>query len=146
MPWLQKSFERSEISPHDVIFQMREIDIAHHLGDAARMFERLKNLGAETCLTHYGLAINPSAIFNRISVKYVKIDGSITSKAQKEKPALDTLKQLLTDLKNHEHTIIVPLIESATIIPTLWQTGVDYLQGHYIQMPDTEMNFDFSEE
>ncbi len=145
-PWLRSTLERTEIQPRDLIFQMREIDVTHHMGDVAKMFERLKGQGVATGLTHYGLAINPATIFNRIRVDFVKVDGSISSKAQKEKPALETLKHLLGDLKTHKNRVIVPYIETASIIPTLWQAGVDFLQGYYIQAPAKEMNFNFSEE
>jgi hypothetical protein len=34
---------------------------------------------------------------------------------------------------------------SATIIPILWQQGVQYIQGHYINKPSFTMDYDFSE-
>jgi multidomain signaling protein FimX len=40
---------------------------------------------------------------------------------------------------------IVPFVERASIIPTLWQQGVQYIQGHYIKKPSPDMDFDFSE-
>jgi len=40
----------------------------------------------------------------------------------------------------------VPLVESAALLSTLWQAGVNYIQGYYLQAPSTEMNYDFSEE
>jgi EAL domain-containing protein (putative c-di-GMP-specific phosphodiesterase class I) len=86
IPWLQKTLERLDIQPRDLIFQMREIDVTHHMGDVAKMFDRLKSLGVATGLTHYGLAINPATLFNRIKVDFVKVDGTISAKAQKEKP------------------------------------------------------------
>ncbi|MCK9503206.1 MAG: EAL domain-containing protein [Porticoccaceae bacterium] len=144
--WLQKTIETSQVSPRDLIFQMREIDISSRLGNAANMLERLHNFGASTGLTHYGLAINPLTIFNKIAVDYVKVDSVLSEKAQKDKTALTTLNNLLTELKGKNCKIIVPHIESATIIPSLWQAEVDFLQGYYIQEPSTEMAFDFSQE
>ena len=144
--WLQRSIESSDLQPQDLIFQLREIDISHHMGEAARTLDRLKNLGTLTGLSHYGLAINPATIFNRIKVDYVKVDRALSDKAQKDKAALEELKNLITELKELKQTVIVPHIESATIIPTLWQAGVDFLEGYYIQGPSSEMTFDFSEE
>ncbi len=146
IPWLQKSLETFQLSPSDVVFELREIDITRHTGHAARMLERLRNIGTGTCLTHFGLAINPMTIFNKIAVDYVKIDGVLSAKAQKDKTALAALKNLLAELTAAKHRVIVPLIESATIIPTLWQAGVDFLQGNYVQPPQDDMGFDFSEE
>src|SRR5690606_32710168 len=125
--WLQKTIDSVELAAGDLVFQLREIDISHHLGEAARLLDRLKNIGAHTALSHYGLAINPATIFNRIQVDYVKVENALSDKAQKEKPALEELKGLINELKELQQCVIVPFIESATIIPTLWQAGVDFL-------------------
>jgi len=144
--WLQKKMEDTYLSPTDFVFQMREMDISRHLGKAATTLDRLKNFGAKTGLTHYGLSINPTTIFNRINVDFVKLDGVISDKAQKNKADMESLKELLKELKATQHQVIVPFIESAAIIPTLWQAGVHFLEGHYIQAPAPEMMFDFSQE
>lgn len=146
VPWLHKKIEELKLASGDLVFQMREMDITNDLGAAVRVIERLKNLGASTCLTHYGLSINPATIFSRIHVDYVKVDGAISGKSQKDKSSLETLKTLLAELRDLKRHVVVPFIESASIIPTLWQSGVEFLQGHYIQPPEEEMNFDFSEE
>jgi len=146
IPWLQKTLETSYVEASDLIFIMREIDISRNIAKAANMLERLHNIGAATGVTHFGVSINPMSIFNRISVDYVKVDNVLSDKAQKDKNALLALKPLLQDLKANQCTVIVPAIETAGIIPTLWQSGVDFLQGYYIQAPMPEMDFDFSQE
>jgi multidomain signaling protein FimX len=144
--WLQSTMENLYLSPSDLVFQMREIDISRHLGKAAVMLDRLHNFGAATGLTHYGLTINPTTIFSRIKIDHVKLDGHLSDKAQKDKNAMASLKELLAGLKETKTKVTVPFIESAAIIPTLWQAGVDFLQGYYIQPPQPEMDFDFSQE
>ena len=146
IPWLQRTLAAHRVDASDLIFLMREIDIGRNMGKAAQMLEKLRKLGAATGITHFGVSINPMTIFNRISVDYVKVDNVLSEKAQKDKNALLGLKSLLQELKAAHRTVIVPFIESAGVIPTLWQAGVDFLQGHYIQTPTAEMDFDFSQE
>jgi EAL domain-containing protein (putative c-di-GMP-specific phosphodiesterase class I) len=38
----------------------------------------------------------------------------------------------------------VPFVESASVLSTLWQAGVNYIQGHYLQGPTQSMDYDFS--
>ncbi len=38
----------------------------------------------------------------------------------------------------------MPFVESATVLATLWQAGVSYIQGHYLQGPSQSMDYDFS--
>ncbi|MBV1892266.1 MAG: EAL domain-containing protein [Gammaproteobacteria bacterium] len=49
-------------------------------------------------------------------------------------------------LKEMEQHCIAPFVESPTLIPTLWQSGIEYIQGHYIQAPNSEMDYSFNEE
>jgi len=42
--------------------------------------------------------------------------------------------------------VIVPFVEKASIMPLLWQQGVQYIQGHYISRPSFTMDYDFSAE
>jgi CheY-like chemotaxis protein len=41
--------------------------------------------------------------------------------------------------------VIVPFVEKASVLPILWQQGVQYIQGHYVQPPSFTMDYDFSE-
>jgi EAL domain-containing protein (putative c-di-GMP-specific phosphodiesterase class I) len=36
------------------------------------------------------------------------------------------------------------MVETANILSTLWQAGANYIQGHYLQEPSAEMDYDFS--
>jgi ribonuclease Z len=39
---------------------------------------------------------------------------------------------------------MIPFIENATMLSTIWQMGADYIQGYYFQEPSEQMNYDFS--
>lgn len=143
---LARTLERFSLKPADFVFQLREYEIAHHLGSAAHLLAELQKLGAERALTHFGLAVQPTATLGRIAVDYVKVAGSLVDKAQRDKEALEELKALIAEVKRLGLRVVVPHIESATVIPALWQVGADYLQGYYFQPPAPEMAFDFSEE
>jgi len=38
------------------------------------------------------------------------------------------------------------MVENANVLSTLWQAGANYIQGHYLQEPSMEMDYDFSTE
>ena len=41
---------------------------------------------------------------------------------------------------------VVPMVENANVLSTLWQAGANYIQGHYLQEPSQDMNYDFNTE
>jgi EAL domain-containing protein (putative c-di-GMP-specific phosphodiesterase class I) len=34
-------------------------------------------------------------------------------------------------------------VEDASSLAVLWQCSVDFIQGHFLQQPTTELNFEF---
>jgi EAL domain-containing protein (putative c-di-GMP-specific phosphodiesterase class I) len=38
----------------------------------------------------------------------------------------------------------MPAVETASALSSLWQAGVNYIQGHYLQSPSAAMNYDFA--
>lgn len=66
-------------------------------------------------------------------------------KLQKDEAGKAEFQKLIGGMTGTGVDVIVPFVEKATIIPTLWQQGVQYIQGHYIQKPAFTMDYDFSE-
>ena len=51
---------------------------------------------------------------------------------------------MLATLHAQDKHSIVPFVESASVLSVLWQAGVNYIQGHYLQGPSQAMNYDFT--
>ena len=73
----------------------------------------------------------------------MKIDGSFTKELTVAENQ-EALKETLAALHAQAKQSIVPLVESASALPVLWQAGVNYIQGYYLQGPSPAMNYDFS--
>ena len=39
--------------------------------------------------------------------------------------------------------LLVPMVESAAILPSLWKSNVAYIQGYYVRSPSDKMDFNF---
>ncbi len=146
MPWLKVALKAANMAAESLIFQLREIDVSRQLNHAVKLLDELKKINGKTALTHFGVAINPLNILKKLSVDYVKLDLPIVERARSDESAVDTMHDLINRLRGEDQCVIVPFIENPGMIPALWQYGVQYIQGHYIQSPQSTMNYDFSEE
>ena len=43
----------------------------------------------------------------------------------------------------HDAEVIAGFVESAACLKLLWQSGVQYIQGNFLQEPDETLGFDF---
>ena len=86
----------------------------------------------------------PFENLQQLQVDFVKLDGGHIQKVNDRPEARETLTQMIRELQSHGKLTIVPMVESATVLAALWQAGANYIQGHYLQEPSTEMNYDFT--
>ena len=143
--WLKVALNAAKVSPKHLIFQLREIDVGRYVDHPAKLIQQLVQLETQTALTHFGLAINPLLILEKLPVDFVKIDKVMIEAAEAGGEGATALDNILSSLKELPPQVIVPFIETPSMMPTLWQHGVDYIQGYYIHEPAPEMSYDFVE-
>jgi len=144
--WLKVAFKAIKLPHEAVIFQLKEMDINDHLNVASKFTDDLSSVGFTISINHFGCALSPMKTLESIAVKYIKIDGSFTQDIQQNQQDTQSLNELISDLNQKELITIVPFVENASILSKLWQSGVHYIQGFYLQEPAGEMNYDFDTE
>jgi EAL domain-containing protein (putative c-di-GMP-specific phosphodiesterase class I)/GGDEF domain-containing protein/FixJ family two-component response regulator len=145
LPWLANVLDAAQLPANSLIFQFREIDAVRFLKQAAAICEQMKKSKGQVSITSFGLAINPLKTLERVAADFVKMDRLIVEKLEKGESGKTEFQKLMGGMTGTGVDVIVPFVEKATIIPTLWQQGVQYIQGHYIKKPTFEMDYDFSE-
>jgi len=143
-PWLKVAFKASELPPEAVIFQVKEADIIQHLTATRHFVEQLHEIGALFSISRFGCALNPMNALEHVDADHIKVDGSFTQEMQDHPDKSEALDKLMSQLHERQKITIVPLVENASILSKLWQMGVHYIQGHYLQAPADGMNYDFN--
>lgn len=145
-PWLKVALKASGLLPKHLVFQLREIDVARQFHRSVQLIEELCRINGDVALSHFGLAIEPMKLLKKLSVNFVKFDSVIIENANESDDGVEEVETLINALKAEDEKIIVPFVERADMIPTLWRCGVHYIQGHFLQPPLPMMNYDFSDE
>ncbi|GAA5524375.1 hypothetical protein Maes01_00932 [Microbulbifer aestuariivivens] len=142
--WLGVAFKAAKVSPNSVVFQLRQEDINSNLHAARDFTMQVQDLGCRVAVCHFGIGLNPFKSLEHVKVDIAKVDPSFVREIQDEGESSETLANLVKELGATGTRVIVPHIEQASMLPTLWQTGTDYIQGYYVQAPADEMAFDFN--
>jgi len=145
LPWLTQAMQKSKLPADVVIFQFREIDALRYLNQAAAISDEIKKAGGQIAIANFGVAINPLKTLERVAVSFVKIDRLIVEDLQKGGEGKARFQTLMAGMTGTGVDVIVPFVEKASVLPILWQQGVQYIQGHYVQPPSFTMDYDFSE-
>ncbi|MFC4258281.1 EAL domain-containing protein [Marinobacter lacisalsi] len=144
--WLSVALKAARLPGDSLIFQMREGDATNYLKQAREFAKKLHELHCKVAISQFGCALNPFNTLKHVEVDYVKIDGSFTEEIQKNDEAKDKVKEMVQSLQSSGKLTIIPLVENASVLATLWQAGVNYIQGYYLQAPVPEMNYDFGDQ
>ncbi|MDQ2076472.1 EAL domain-containing protein [Marinimicrobium sp. ABcell2] len=145
-PWLGVAFKAAKLSSDSIVFQANEVDITNHLNAAKAFAQSLKGLKTKMAISGFGCSLNPFNVFKHVELSFVKVDGSFTQDIQDNNEKPETLINLIKDLHAENVTTIVPFVENASVLATLWQAGVHYIQGYYLQEPSASMSYDFNME
>ena len=143
IPWISSVLKEARLPMDALIFQFNDADVNTYLKQAKAFTEALRAIHCKVSLSHFGCALNPYASLKHVHVDYVKIDGSF-SRDLSTPESVAALREMVTTLHSQGKLTIVPFVDSATMMPTLWQAGVNYIQGYYLQAPSETMNYDFS--
>ena len=144
--WLNVALKAARLPGDSLIFQVSEANAITYMKQAKEFEKGLRTLHCNFSVNQFGRALSPFNLFKHISPDYIKLEGSFTQDMQKGDTEKENVKEMIQTLQSMDKKTIVPLVESASLLSTLWQAGVNYIQGYYLQAPSTEMNYDFNED
>ena len=144
--WLGVAMKAARLPSDAVIFQITEKDATTYLRQTREFVEKLRSMHCRAALSRFGLIEDPFETLRHIPVDMVKIDGSSITEVETDSEQRSGLIDMINQLQNSGKLTVVPMVENANILSTLWQAGANYIQGHYLQEPSTEMDYDFSTE
>ena len=143
LPWLSVALKAARMPSDAIVFQFSESDATTYLKQAKEFTRGLKELHCKVSISRFGCALNPFNTLKHLEVDYLKVDGSFMKDIGSDE-SRESLKEMVAAAHAQGKLTIAPFVESAAILSTLWQIGVNYIQGYYLQAPTEQMNYDFS--
>lgn len=145
LPWLSVALKAARMPGDAITFQFAESDATSYLKQAKEFTRALSELHCKASISRFGCSLNPFNLLKHLPVDYLKLDGSFT-KDLNNADNREQLKELVEAAHAQGKLTIAPFVESAGMLSTLWQIGVNYIQGYYLQEPTEGMTYDFSNE
>ena len=142
--WLSVAIKAARLPSDAVIFQITEQDASEHIEKTREFVETLKGMHVRSSLSRFGLLEENESLLSEIPVDFVKLDGSHVQGMAGNEERTEAVTEIIKELQANGKLTIVPMVENAQILSTLWQAGANYIQGHYLQEPSTKMAYDFS--
>ena len=98
--------------------------------------ERLKSVGFAIALDDFGSGYANFGYLLNLNIDILKIDGTIIRDIDKNRPAYNIVKAIVSFAKSMEMETVAEMVNTKEEYETLVEVGVDYLQGYYLGHPE----------
>ncbi len=144
--WVGQQLRDAGVSDGGLVFEISEQSALSRLGAVGRLVDGLRKLGCGVALDHFGVAPNALMLQKRLKVAYLKIDGSLITNLDENPESHEKVRAINQVARDSGGATIAQFVESANSLSLLWQTGVNYIQGYFVQEPSSTMQYDFTGE
>ena len=129
-----------------LIFEIAESDAIEHAELTRDIVKALKHLGCGCALDHVGLMADNGDAWAAFDVDYVKIGGQLICDLANNDESKRTVRHIAELAKAHKRLTIAQFVQDAASLSYLWQCGISYIQGYYLQAPSAALNYSFAQE
>jgi diguanylate cyclase (GGDEF)-like protein/PAS domain S-box-containing protein len=146
LPWMSVALKAARLPSDAIIFQIHENDATSYIKQASAFTKGLQELHLKSSINHFGCSLNPFNLLKHLTPDYVKLDGSFASQIENSEEKQEELVEMVQSLQATGVLTAISGVEDPSILPTLFMTGINYIQGNYISEPLDDMDYDFSSE
>ena len=123
-----------------LVFEVAEKSAEKYITDTRDFSEGVRKLHCGFAMEHFGVGHDPLHTLSLIGhVDYLKIDGVITAALaadEKKREAVQIYVEKATELKIRT---IAERVEKPETMAVLYQIGIEFIQGNYVQEPEVVM-------
>ena len=145
LPWISDRITSTRVNADNLVFEASEDTALNYLKSAKRVMSGLRELNCRTALENFGIEQNTTQSLKHIELNYIKVHMSLIQNLAQNVENQEKVKSIAEKAAQQNIQTIAAFVEDANSLAVLWQCSVNFIQGHFLQQPETEMNYDFDE-
>jgi diguanylate cyclase (GGDEF)-like protein/PAS domain S-box-containing protein len=146
LPWLAERLRVARLTADSLCFEISEQTAVARFNEAKRFSNSVRELRGQFCIEHFGLRDNSLHLLKYLAADYIKLEATLTRKLAESAELQAQVRSLAQAAQEHAVSTIAAYIEDASSVSALWQCGVRFVQGNFLQEPHPLLDFEFTEE
>jgi diguanylate cyclase (GGDEF)-like protein len=134
--WLDNHVRASRAEPQRLCFQVTEQAAAQYLTQIQSLAAALRKRGFRFALEGFGSGRDPQGMLEAIPLDFVKIDGAIVQGLTGDPQLQQRVRILVESATKKQIQTIAERVEDANTMAVLWQIGVQFIQGYFVNEPE----------
>ena len=142
--WVSENIEKAKINGRQLVFMVNEAQVLSQLKAAKNLSTALKKFQCQFAIDEFGAGLNPFQLVKHIGAEYVRVSHKFMDGLSQNNESQESIRELTSRASEMELKTITPGVIDASVLSVLWSLDVDFIQGDFLQAPQTDLNFDFS--
>ena len=143
--WVNDQLKENRLVGDGIVFEIAEQVVIDDLTNARAFVDAMKTLNCQVAVEHYGNCDQPQ-LLKHLPFDILKIDGGLTNGLSSNKENQARVQAILELATEHDKQTIAECVDDAGSLAQLWQYGVDFIQGNFVQEPSKDLEYDFEGE
>ena len=133
---MKTELEKRQLDPAKLCLQIPEQEAAKYIKQTKKVVAEFHKLGVRFALEHYGIDKNRFQILDILKPQYIKIDGELMHTLTTDTDVQKSVQQVTAAADQRKIETVAERVENANAMAVLFQLGVHFMQGHYVQEPE----------
>ncbi len=129
------ALDRTGVVPSTICFEVTETAILSNVQHAQRFIEVLHGIGCEFSLDDFGSGLGSFSSLKHLPIDYLKIDGAYTRNLSSDQVNQEMVAAMIKLARTMNFRIVAEQVERQEDFDWLRDSGVDFIQGHFIEAP-----------
>jgi diguanylate cyclase (GGDEF)-like protein/PAS domain S-box-containing protein len=125
-----------------VVFQFRQTDLRAALQPAKQLISGLRKVNCRIALNNFGQQDLNDPLFKHLDIDVVKLSPEFMRGLANDQQQQATMSQVNGMLQEAGYKTIASNVEDAGSLAILWNVGVNYIQGYFLQEPSNTITYE----
>lgn len=141
--WVSKLLKAARLHGDSMVFEASEPHLLEALRETKTLVASLRQLHCNFAVDHVGSEQGTPKYLKHLDASYLKIDGPLVAAMASDETAMARVRELAEFGVAENCKTIAPYVQDPATLAALWQVGVNFIQGNYLQAPEKQLAYDF---
>lgn len=133
--WLDGQLRATKAQPARVCFKVTEEVAGNQLAELQVAARALKQRGLRFAIERLGSGRDPLGLIQAVPLDFIKIDGALIQGIADDEQLQRRVREIVEAAQKRRVQTIAERVEDANTMAVLFQLGVQFVQGYFVQEP-----------
>ena len=140
--WIIRKIKEYRINPEQLVFELAESTLQSDIKNVSALTKALNSIGCKIAIEHYRMSTHTQHL-QHIHADYLKIDSGLVESMGRKGDSLAKVTAIMDMARKNNYLTVAEGVESPASLAILWELGVNFAQGYFIQAPSGNRDYDF---